>query len=49
MRALAHESHADGRVYLAGGASAVLLDWRDNTVDIDIKIIPDDSRIFDAM
>ena len=49
MRLLAHESHAEGRVYLTGGASAVLLDWRDSTVDIDIKIIPDDGRIFDVI
>jgi len=49
MRALAHESHAEGGVYLAGGASAVLLDWRDSTVDIDLKIIPDDGRVFDAI
>ena len=49
MRGLAYESHAEGRVYLTGGASAVLLDWRDSTVDIDIKIIPDDGRVFDAI
>ena len=29
-----------GRVYLAGGASAVLLDWRTSTVDVDIKLSP---------
>jgi len=49
MRVLAEESHAEGRVYLAGGASFVLLDWRDSTVDIDIKIIPDDGRVFDVI
>lgn len=49
MRALAAESQAEGRVYLAGGASFVLLDWRDSTVDIDIRIIPDDGRVFDVI
>jgi len=49
MRALGVESKAEGRVYLTGGASAVLLDWRDSTVDIDIKIIPDDGRVFDVI
>ncbi|HKS25387.1 MAG TPA: DUF6036 family nucleotidyltransferase [Thermoanaerobaculia bacterium] len=49
MRVLAAESHAEGRVYLTGGATAVLLDWRDSTVDIDIKIIPDDGRVFDVI
>lgn len=29
-----------GRVYLTGGASAVLFAWRDSTVDIDIKLSP---------
>jgi Nucleotidyltransferase of unknown function (DUF6036) len=33
----ARESQS-GRVYLAGGASAVLLAWRESTVDIDIKL-----------
>jgi hypothetical protein len=45
MRALATESRGEGHVYLTGGASAVLLDWRESTVDIDIKIIPDDPRV----
>lgn len=45
MRELAHRSDATGRVYLTGGASAVLLDWRDSTLDIDIKVIPDDDRV----
>jgi hypothetical protein len=45
MRELATRSRAEGRVYLTGGASAVLLDWRDSTVDVDITIIPDDDRV----
>ena len=45
MRELALRSRASGRVYLTGGASAVLLDWRNSTVDIDITIIPDDDRV----
>ncbi len=49
MRALGQESRAEGRVYLCGGASFVLLNWRDSTVDIDIKIIPDDGRVFDVV
>ena len=27
------------RIYLVGGASAVLLGWRDSTIDIDLKLI----------
>ena len=45
MRELATRSRASGRVYLTGGASAVLFDWRDSTVDIDITIIPEDDRV----
>lgn len=45
MRELAVRSRAAGRVYLTGGASAVLLEWRMSTVDVDITIIPDDDRI----
>jgi hypothetical protein len=45
MRALAADSRGEGHVYLTGGASAVLLGWRESTVDIDIKVIPDDPRV----
>lgn len=45
MREVGRSSGAEGRVYLTGGASAVLLEWRDTTLDIDIKIIPDDGRV----
>lgn len=45
MRELARRSRATGRVYLTGGASAVLLEWRTSTVDVDITIIPDDDRV----
>jgi hypothetical protein len=45
MRAIAVEARESGRVYLAGGASAVLQHWRDSTVDIDITIIPENDRI----
>jgi hypothetical protein len=45
MRELARASGAEGRIHLTGGASAVLLDWRASTLDIDISIIPDTDRI----
>jgi hypothetical protein len=40
MRVLGRGSSAAGRVYLAGGATAVLLAWRDSTIDIDLKFGP---------
>lgn len=38
-----------GRVYLTGGATAVLMDWRDTTIDIDMKPVPDSDEIFRAI
>lgn len=38
MRELGRRARTRGRVYLVGGASAVLLDWRDSTVDIDLEL-----------
>ena len=49
MHDLAVRSGGAGRVYLTGGASAVLLEWRDTTVDIDIKILPEDDRVLRAI
>lgn len=40
MRALGERARADGRIYLAGGASAVLLEWRHSTIDIDLELEP---------
>jgi hypothetical protein len=41
MRALGRTAKTDGRVYLTGGATAVLHGWRASTIDVDIKVIPD--------
>lgn len=45
MRALAREAAQEGRVYITGGGSALLLGWRDSTLDVDIKIVPDSDRL----
>lgn len=45
MRELGRAVHVDGRVYLTGGATAVLYGWRDTTIDVDIKLIPDRDEI----
>jgi len=39
MRELGRAVDVDGRVYLTGGATAVLYGWRDTTIDVDIKLI----------
>ncbi|HKI67714.1 MAG TPA: DUF6036 family nucleotidyltransferase [Solirubrobacterales bacterium] len=45
MRALGRAVDVDGRVYLTGGATAVLHGWRESTIDIDIKLTPDRDEI----
>lgn len=49
MRDLATRSRAEGRVYLTGGASSVLLEWRETTVDVDVTIIPESNAVFMAI
>ena len=49
MRALGQEADRESRVYFTGGATAVLYGWRASTVDLDIKIVPDDDRILRAI
>ncbi|MDP2054488.1 MAG: hypothetical protein Q8L75_12685 [Acidobacteriota bacterium] len=40
MRLLGRRTRAAGRVYLVGGACAVLHDWRATTIDIDLDLDP---------
>ena len=49
MRALGREADRPARVYLTGGATAVLHGWRHSTIDVDIKIVPDVDRVFRAI
>jgi hypothetical protein len=49
MKALAESAKATARVYLVGGASAVLLGWRDSTIDVDLKIIPESDETLRAI
>ncbi len=45
MHELGRAVQVDGRVYLTGGATAVLYGWRETTIDVDIKLIPDRDEI----
>ena len=45
MEAVGRAAGRDVRVYFTGGATAVLLGWRPTTIDIDIRLSPDDDRI----
>jgi len=49
MRALGAEANVDVRIYFTGGATAVLHGWRDSTIDVDIKIVPDADAVFRAI
>lgn len=45
VRRLAPSAIQTTTIYLTGGATAVLLGWRDATIDIDIKVVPDDGSV----
>jgi hypothetical protein len=49
MAALGREARSELRVYLVGGATAVLTGWRDSTLDVDLKIVPEDDRLLRAI
>ncbi len=45
MKALGSGVTEAARVYLVGGASSVLLGWRDSTIDVDLKLVPESDEI----
>jgi hypothetical protein len=45
MEALAAEARDDGRVYFTGGATAVLSGWRSSTIDVDVKLVPEQDAL----
>ncbi len=45
MKALGSAVARPARIFLVGGATAVLCGWRDSTIDIDLKPIPDSDEI----
>lgn len=49
MRRLGNAARGEGRIYLVGGSSAVLLGWRESTVDIDLKLDPEPPGVFAAI
>lgn len=49
MKALGRAARSSARIYLVGGASAVLLAWRPATIDIDLKIIPEADEILRSL
>jgi uncharacterized nucleotidyltransferase DUF6036 len=45
MKALGSGVTDPARVFLVGGATAVLLGWRNSTIDIDLKLIPESDQV----
>ena len=49
MRALGREADSEGACYFTGGATAVLVGWRDSTIDVDILLVPESERLLRAI
>ncbi len=49
LHELAMASDSDTRVYLTGGATAVLFGWRSSTKDMDLKVVPESDAILRAI
>jgi len=49
MQELASAARSPGRVYFTGGATALLLGFREQTIDIDLKLDPEPEGAFEAI
>ena len=49
MRGLAREADREGACFLTGGATAVLIGWRQTTIDIDLLLVPETDRLLRAI
>ena len=50
MRSLGAAARTDALVYLTGGATAVLLGWRETTIDVDIAaVVPESDELLRAL
>jgi hypothetical protein len=49
LQRLGREGRSSARVYLTGGSTAVLLGWRETTLDIDLRIDPELDELFRAI
>jgi hypothetical protein len=49
IRALGAEAATEGAAYLTGGATAVLLGWRETTIDVDIVFLPEQDGVLRAI
>jgi hypothetical protein len=49
MQELAAAARSPGNVYLTGGSTALLLGFREQTIDIDLKFDPEPKGVFEAI
>ena len=49
LAALGREATQPATVYLNGGATAVLHGWRESTIDVDLKLVPDHDELLRAI
>jgi hypothetical protein len=49
MKELAAAARSPGKVYFTGGATALLLGFREQTIDIDLKLDPEPAGAFEAI
>jgi len=49
MAELGRAVRSGGQVYFTGGVSAVLLGWRETTLDVDLKADPEPQGFFEAL
>lgn len=49
MKALGRAGKINARIYFVGGATAVLLGWRETTIDVDLKLVPEVNEILKAL
>jgi hypothetical protein len=49
MRELGRAVRSPGQIYFTGGVTAVLLGWRETTLDVDLKADPEPTGFFEAL
>ena len=49
LAALAHEATAETNIYVVGGTSAVLVGWRQATIDVDLVMRPESDAMLRAI
>lgn len=49
LQELGKSTREPATICLTGGATAVLLGWRDATIDVDVKLVPDRDEVLRAI